>query len=480
MLCAEAAGHLADEAACLAGHGGGEVAVFVWVGGEVVELGGGLVGVLGIVAIYEFPAVAAVGGEVVAAMFAVGEVHEEIGAVAAVGLCLHHAAEACAVKGVVARQRHIGYVEHGWVDVHDGRQLGLHSALLDGHGLLRGGGCVRLRPADDAGHSHTAFVGGAFLAAVGGAGAVVLAATERGVATIVAHKDDDGVAVDGQLLQLLQNDTERMVHSLYECGVGLGLGGGTAAAVTADVLRVGLEGVVHRVVGEGEEEGPAVSDGALYLTAGLGCECVCEEGVGAVVVLQAGHGAGALSLQEAVAVLAVVAAGLTDGRAGDIDIVACVDGVFGLAADGAEVAFADMDGAVSGGLQQRGEEGKPAIHALPVPLGRAVGRAVVALGVYPVGGAVARGVLPREEAGPGGGAHALGIERGKPDTRGGEALHVGGVVPLVEGLAHRVALAVGVERQRGVHQPHVIDKKEHDVRPCLRHCGNGQCSSDYP
>ena len=74
MFSAEAAGHLADEAACLAGHGGGEVAVLIRVGGEVVELGGGLAGVLGVVAIDEFPAVATIGGEVVAAMFAVGEV----------------------------------------------------------------------------------------------------------------------------------------------------------------------------------------------------------------------------------------------------------------------------------------------------------------------------------------------------------------------------------------------------------------------
>lgn len=285
MLCAEAAGHLADEAACLAGHGGGEVAVLVRVGGEVVELGGGLAGVLGVVAIDEFPAVATIGGEVVAAVVAVGEVHKEIGAVASVGLRLHHATEAAAVEGVAARQWHLGCVEHGGVDVHDGGELRLHGALADGHGLLGGDAGVGLRPTNDAGHAHAAFVGGAFLAAIGGAGAVVLTAAEGCVAAVVAHEDDEGVAVDAELLQLTEDGAEGVVHALDEGGVGLGLGVGTAAAVAADVLRVGLEGVVHRVVGEGEEEGLAVSDGALYLAAGLGGKGVGEEGVGAVVAV---------------------------------------------------------------------------------------------------------------------------------------------------------------------------------------------------
>lgn len=180
-----------------------------------------------------------------------------------------------------------------------------------------------------------------------------------------------------------------------------------------------------------------------------------------------------------VVILAVVTAGLTDGRAGDIDIIACVDGVFGCTADGAEVALADMDGAVAGGLQQRGEEGLATVDALPVPPGRTVGGAVVRLSVDPVGGAVACGVLPCEEAGPGGGADALGIKGGEADACGGEALHVGGVVPLVEGLAHGLAAAVGIEWQRGVHESHVIDKEEDNVGTRLRHGCEGEQSGNY-
>ena len=77
-----------------------------------------------------------------------------------------------------------------------------------------------------------------------------------------------------------------------------------------------MDGVVRQV----QEERLLRGHGRIDLREGFQGQCFREESVGAVVFVQSGHGAGARAAEEAVAVLAEVAAGFADGRAGDVDV----------------------------------------------------------------------------------------------------------------------------------------------------------------
>ena len=52
---------------------------------------------------------------------------------------------------------------------------------------------------------------------------------------------------------------------------------------------------------------------------------------------------------------------------------------------------------------------------------------------------------------------------GEADAVGGELLHVGGAVEVVEGLFDGVAVFIDDEGDGGVHETHVIDEEDDDV-----------------
>src|SRR5262249_19343534 len=126
-----------------------------------------------------------------------------------------------------------------------------------------------------------------------------------------------------------------------------------------------------------------------------------EEGVGAVILLQARHGGGRLLLHApafvAVILCAVVARGRADRRTADVDVEAEVPRVGAFRLSRAEVSLADVDGAVALRLQQAGQGDVAFLQAPPIPRGRAVRARVVLVRIDPVRGAVPGRVLAGQE-----------------------------------------------------------------------------------
>ena len=136
--------------------------------------------------------------------------------------------------------------------------------------------------------------------------------------------------------------------------------------------------------------------------------------------------------------------------------------------EGREMPFAHMDGPVAGLLQEPGEGDIRCAEAFPVPVIGAVVVPVFLLAADPVRNAVPGGILSGQERGAGRGADTLRIELREADTLAGQTFHVGRAVPVIQGIAHRVAFPVGQERYGCVHHAHVIHQEQDDVRALLR------------
>jgi hypothetical protein len=73
-------------------------------------------------------------------------------------------------------------------------------------------------------------------------------------------------------------------------------------------------------------------------------------------------------------------------------------------------------------------------------------------------------------------ADAVRVEVAEPGSHRGETFHVRRVIPIVERVPPRLAHSIGQHRDRCVHQPHVVDEKEDDVR--LVRCGRSVACRD--
>lgn len=230
---------------------------------------------------------------------------------------------------------------------------------------------------------------------------------------------------------------------------------------------VGVEGGVEGIVRHVEVEGlfflGRLGDGFLRFDGeGFG-----EEGVAAVVVGEVGDAVSVFLVLSfdfvAVVSLAVVAAGLADAVATNVDVEAEIERVLAFVIEGSEVAFSDMDALVAGLPEESGEGEAGFGEAGPVPVGGGELGAVVGFGFDPVCGFVAGGILARHDGDAGGGADGLGVELAEAGALGGEALHVRRAVETVERMLYRGAFFIGEKGERGVHGAHVIDEEEDDV-----------------
>ena len=296
----------------------------------------------------------------------------------------------------------------------------------------------------------------------------VVAAAERRVGPVVAEEDDQGVLRDAELLQMVHHVPQGLVHALDERGVSAGGLAVRSILIMSDKALVNLEGIMYGVVGKIQEERLLCGDGRIDLRKGFQGQCFREESLGAVIFLQPGHGAGARAAEEAVAVLAQVAAGFADGRAGDVDVEPEVQRILARMPERREMALAHVDGPVTGLLQEPRESDVVRAETFPIPVIWAVVIAVVPFAADPVRDAVPGGVLPRQERGAGWGTDALCVELREADALMGKTFHVGRTVPVVQRIAHRIALAVGQERDGGVHDTHVVHQEQDDVRALLR------------
>ena len=235
----------------------------------------------------------------------------------------------------------------------------------------------------------------------------------------------------------------------------------------ADEAFVCLEGGVYGVVGHVQVERFALGDGFVYLLFGLQRQCVGQEGGGAVILLQVRYGPCALSFDPTVSVLTMVASRVADGRAGDVDVKAQSGRVFAFAVLASEVRLAYVDGLVSGCFQYGRIDLCIGLQALPVPFIGAELVAVVAFGVYPVGGAVACRVLSCHDGRARGRADALGVEGGEARALCGQPFHVGRAVPVVQRLALGFSVAVGDEGDGSIHQSHIVYEEDYDVGALL-------------
>ena len=312
---------------------------------------------------------------------------------------------------------------------------------------------------------------GTLLAPERGRGADVVAAAERRVGPVVAEEDDQGVLRDAELLQMVHHVPQGLVHALDERGVSAGGLAVRSILIMSDKALVNLEGIMYGVVGKVQEERLFRGYGRIDLRKGFQGQCFREESLGAVIFLQPGHGAGARAAEEAVAVLAQVAAGFADGRAGDVDVEPEVPWVFTRMPERREMALAHVDGPITGLLQEAGESDVVRAETFPVPVIWAVVVPVVPFAADPVRDTVPGGVLPRQERGAGWGTDALCVELREADALTGKPFHVGRTVPVVQRIAHRIALAVGQERDGGVHDTHVVHQEQDDVRALLRRGG---------
>ena len=125
-----------------------------------------------------------------------------------------------------------------------------------------------------------------------------MAASQRGVGPVVPQENDQGVFRDSEILQMVEDIPQGLVHALDERGVStggdsfalLGMTRGSVLVMGNEAL-VNLEGIVHGVVRQVQEERLLRGDGRIDLREGFQGQCFREESVGAVVFLQPGHGA---------------------------------------------------------------------------------------------------------------------------------------------------------------------------------------------
>ena len=276
---------------------------------------------------------------------------------------------------------------------------------------------------------------------------------------------------------MVEEIPERLIHALHQGGEGLGGGGFAGVAVRLCETGIGLEGRMHRVVGEVKKKGLPLLHGGGDMGLGLAGERFGQEHLAAVVFFQAGHGVGG-GAGARIVLRPVIAPRLPHGATPGIDREAQVEGVGPGAAARPQVAFAHVKGAVAGLLQEAWQGHRVRRQTLPIPIRRALGAPIVFVRIDPIGGAVPRRILPREQRQPRRRAHAHGTKLVEADAALRQALHVGGPIKIVERIALRPPFRIRQKGQRGVHHPHVIDQKDHNVRPDLRRRGGRQTSQE--
>ncbi len=202
---------------------------------------------------------------------------------------------------------------------------------------------------------------------------------QRCVAAVVAQEDDQRVPGDPLGLDVIHHLVEARVHAFHQCRVGLS--GLTLArfGVIGRVAWVAVERRVQRVKREVEEEGFAIFDRLIDLLFGFDGECLGEECLGAVVLLQVRHRASLVALDMSVAVLPVIAARLSPRATGDVDIEAKIVGELRGLIVRSEMRLANEDRAIACGLEPARQGALGVLKPGPVPIGRAEGAFVVAL-----------------------------------------------------------------------------------------------------
>ena len=444
---------------------GSKVALFEGIRGEVEELVRAVVGLRPRkVVVNNLPIVLAVGREMAAPMRRVGIVHQEGFAARRVS----SPGKKCLERGTVQRMRggcrNAGGFEEGREDVVNGRLLALDGACGNRNLALERVAGFRARPSGDEWDPHAALVVGSFASPEWfGAGNGVFVSM-RGIGPVVAEKEDEGVAGDLQGFEVVDQVAEGFVHALDERGKGLGRSGPAGILVVRGKARVALEGRVDRVVGKVKEERFVVLHSLGDMGLGFRSQGVGQKCVRAMVFLESGNGMGGSLFAGAIEiVLPEITGGMAVAGSGDIDVEAEVDGVGAWGSFGAEMAFAHMDRAVARLLEESREGDRFGAEPEPVPVWGRVFAAVILVGVDPVGGVVARGVLSGEQGDPGGGADAHGAELVEPDALSRQSLHLGSPVELVERVSPGFALGIGQERHGGIHDAHVVHEENHEV-----------------
>ena len=283
---------------------------------------------------------------------------------------------------------------------------------------------------------------------------------------IVAEVHDQRVLELAELLQLRIERGQRSVDARHHRGVG-GLGR-VQLGVIRDVVGIGHDRRVHRVVRELQEEALVAIDRRLHRMQGLARGRVGQVHIAAVVGLEPGHVPDRLltrvvrATRRRVVVLAVVAARPARGVAGDVHVEAEPRRVRAARVDGAQVRLARVDRAVAGLLQQQRQADLALLQAIVVPARRCERRVP---GTRPAPGVQdpVRDVVTRR-------AHARhhGDARRRAHRAGRVGVHEAHALGR-ETLCRRRAVArvegrrLGGERHREVLPAEVVDEEQDEV-----------------
>lgn len=155
----------------------------------------------------ELPVAMSKAGVVVAAVL-VWEVAEDDFRSLGIGRSVELGFEVVGVDGMILGKLGPAEIEDGGEKVHDGGELGLSGALGDGEFFLMGVFSVGLGPGGDEGSAGSAFVVRAFFSAKRSAASVIVRAAERGVATVIAEEQDEGVFGDAEFIEMVEEVAE--------------------------------------------------------------------------------------------------------------------------------------------------------------------------------------------------------------------------------------------------------------------------------
>ena len=196
---------------------------------------------------------------------------------------------------------------------------------------------------------------------------------------------------------------------------------------------------MYRIMSHVQVEGDTRFHGFFDLLLRLQGQGVRQEGGGSVVGLQVGYGPGSFSLDPSVTMLAMIAAGFSDGRATDVHIKPDIQRILAFAVVTTEMGLSDMDRTVTSLLEQSRIDRVRMGQTHPVPLERSVGSTVVALGMDPVGRAMSCRILSGHQGGTRRRTDALAIEGAEADPLLGQSFHIWGMVPVVQRVTERIA-----------------------------------------
>ena len=322
---------------------------------------------------------------------------------------------------------------------------------------------IALGPGGDEGNAHAAFVMRTFFAPQWRrAGDIVLMAQRR-IRAIVAEENHQRVFRHTEFLKMIEHVVERFVHTRNERGEGLGVFGFAGVRIMGGKARVGFKRRMDGVMGEVQEERLLALDDLGDVFLGLQGQGLGKKGFRAVILVQMRHGMVRAPRALAVIFLRVITARCPERRAAHVDVEPEIQRLRSFASVRSKVRFAYVDGLVAFRAQHARQRHVALLKAGPVPALRPVGSAIVTARVYPVSRPMARGVLPGHDRDARRRTHAHCIKLIKPNALLGQTLHSRRAVVIIQRVPFGFALSVCKKRHGGVHYTHVINQEDHDV-----------------